>query len=237
MSLIYLLALVNVFAFYSSSQWWADNLTQLEPVIICIYAIKYTWFGKNMLRGMSLFVLLTIFYSWVALTDWKISYISEPWFAIEIFTLVGISSMLWYRNYEVKSDKINPKNLNLLFYKPRTIKQLLLSIPGKPVSSCGAIIDKLYQHRYDHSTMQELEYDEKDIYEKYVVVDTGYPIKDITKKQINNLLKQKARQPKTLWLRLNCLRSFKDILKDIKGYEYKGEVLPSIYLRRISRES
>jgi len=106
-------------------------------------------------------------------------------------------------------------NIELVFYK----------------GSFGLKIGKyIYRFRRNKPTMQRLGFKNNKDCE---IIDTGYPVSMINESDITKLLKQKARQPKTLWLRCNCLRSHKHILNKLKGYEYKGEVLPSIYLRRI----
>ena len=84
-----------------------------------------------------------------------------------------------------------------------------------------------------NTTIKKVSYTNSYIYNNYIVVDTGLPIELVTKKDIEILLKQKARQVKILWLRLNCLRSFRHILNKMPGYGYKGELLPGIYLRRV----
>lgn len=87
----------------------------------------------------------------------------------------------------------------------------------------------VYRFKRDMSTMQKVKFKPCDC----EIIKTGYKSSIITKEDIELLLKQKARQPKTLWLRYNCLRSHRHILNKMSGYEYKGEISPSIYRRRI----
>lgn len=135
---------------------------------------------------------------------------------------------------KLKSDKINQNNVNIIFYKPKTIKQFILSILGLNVSSAGLIIsNKLYQMRYEAKTLQELDYTNEYIYTKYIVVDTGFKASELKGDWKHNLLTQKARQRKTLYLRFNCLRSLRFVLNQIKNYEYNGEILPCFYLKKI----
>lgn len=106
-------------------------------------------------------------------------------------------------------------NIELVFYK----------------KSFGLKIGKyIYRFRRNCSTMQKVKFTNN---KECFIIDTGYPDSMINKSDITKLLKQRARQPKTLWLRFNCLRSHRHILNKLKGYEYRGEIFPSIYLRRI----
>ena len=68
-------------------------------------------------------------------------------------------------------------------------------------------------------------------WENYIIINTHYPA-DKVKYIIPELMRQKALTYKLLWLRLNCLLSMQpllDILPD--KWQYRGEVLPSIYFR------
>lgn len=134
----------------------------------------------------------------------------------------------------IKSDKINKQNVCLIFYYPRHLKQFVLAMPGINVASAGLILgDDLFQLRKEFNTIQKLTYTEDYIYSKYLVINTGFPISELKGDWESELLKQKARQPKTLWLRLNCLRSLRFVLNQIENFKYKGEILPCIYLLRL----
>jgi len=232
MHLILLIALINTLMYYSNSEAWVINYIHIESILICLCG--WNWMKHNTVKGKSIFCILTIYYVWIALVGW-LNFSSFPgFFMVETFVFVSLATIQWSKPYNIKSDRINTNNVTLIFYKPVTFKQIFLGSWGIPVASFGVIIgDDLYQLKRNASTIQKVSYDNKNIRDRYIIVDTGYPISKVSRRKLRELLKQKARQPRTLWLRLNCLRSFKDILKDIKGYEYKGELLPSIYLRRI----
>jgi hypothetical protein len=232
MRLILLIALVNTLMYYSHSEAWVINYIHIESVLICLCG--WHWMKNSNIKGKTVFCILTIYYVWIALVGWM-DWSSYPgYFMVETFVFVGLATMQLSKPYNIKSDKINHEHVNLIFYKPVTFKQMFFGTWGFSVASFGAIIgDTLYQFKRNSDVIKRVSYDSKKIKQRYITIDTGYPISKVTNKQIAKLIRQRARQPKTLWLRLNCLRSFRHILKDIKGYEYKGEILPSIYLRRI----
>lgn len=197
--------------------------------IIFVYFVVFQI--QNNYKKFSLFSSILIYWLYIAITDKYITVITPLRSVLEFFIFSLILHYQNIKNYEISSDKIS-ENVCLVFYHPKTFKQFLTSLPGFSVSSFGMIYDKkLYQLRWKHSTIQKLNYTKNYIYSRYVVVDTG--VKYIKKEEIDKLLTKKARQWKTFWLRYNCLRCFKDILnKDFGIWEYKGEVFPSIYLKK-----
>ena len=142
------------------------------------------------------------------------------------------------KRYKIPSDKISRTTVCLIFYRPETIRQYINSVFGLAFASVGAIINnKVYILQYGKSTVQCRKFDESHIKEHYLVIDTKVPNRKV-RNIIPELLKQKARQPKTLYLRYNCLRSLKPLLNEMgRPWRYKGEVLPSIYLERIINDT
>lgn len=137
----------------------------------------------------------------------------------------------------MKSDEINDDNVCIIFYKPKKIKQFLLSIFGLSYSSAGLVINRhIYQMRYEAETLQEIPFKEgteEYLREKYLIVDTGFKYKDLKGNWKENLLSQPARQKATWNLRFNCLRSLRFVLNQIPGYKYHGEIFPCLYLFRM----
>lgn len=185
---------------------------------------------KFILKGISLFFII----------DYIVGIINI-YFNVNYFTLffilqsIGLSYVLFCKIFSnIHTDKINKNYVNLIFYKPKTLRQQLFSLFGLSYYSCGIIIkDYLYQMRFENSLMQKREYTKEYIYSKYLVIKTDIKVNDLNKKYPNweeELLKQKARQAKTLYLRFNCLRSLKEILKLSNKYKYNGTILPSLYL-------
>lgn len=206
-----------------------ESYDYILSIAFFIYFITRT--EKNIyINGLCLVLMFDMLFS-VQNYVFNLSILSFAGLA-QIFLVIYVAYIKLISN--VKTQEINPKNVCLVFYRPKTFKQYLLSMFGLNVSSSGVIIgNKLYQMRYEAKTLQEREYTKNYINKKYLVIDTGFKIKNLKGKWREDLISQKARQPKTLWIRLNCLRSLGVVLNQIPNFHYKGEVLPSIYLLKV----
>jgi len=231
MKLLLTIITLNFTQFYLAD--WFGNITcqQVESFILCLFA--WRWLKHN-IKGQSIFALLTMHFIFIACLDPFITYLPNSLFLSYNLILLSLGVYLTRKQYEYKSDKVNKKNICLVFYKPKSLHQTIISLFSAPVASFGMIRgSSLYQLRHGKSKIQKLGYNVKDVERKYIVIDTGYPNYTVTKKDLDELLLKKARQAKTLWLRYNCLRDFKHILNKLTGYEYNGEILPTFYLRKI----
>lgn len=226
-------AIIFALPFINNDFWYA-NLDQLSQVILLSMVV----FINDIRCLKSFFITLLIYYGYVLLTDWYIEKFTIWQSAIECICFIWLLSYQLYKNYDIPSDNISTTEVCLIAYKPKRFKQYIVSLFGKNLSCIGCIIgDKVY-HISSHSpTMKEYNLTDKD-WSNYIIINTHYPA-DNVKHIIPELMKQKARQPNTLFLKINCLLSLQpllDILPD--KWHYKGEVLPSIYLsKRIWHES
>lgn len=228
--------LLNLSCLYATSFECLIKLIMLQLVYVSF--VSYQWADPKNLRAKTMFMVLSIYYLYSLLTFIFFPDSSDLRFMIEMVTFVMFSSYHMSKPYSIKSDELDKKHVCLVFYKPKKVSQYIPSLFGASVASFGMIIgDDLYQLRRNKQTIQRCRYTKKYIKDNYLILNTKYPIMRISKKDIEILLQQTARQPKTLFLRINCLRSFRHILNKIKGYEYKGEVLPSIYLKRIKENA
>jgi len=210
-----------------------DSYSQAQLALVTCFA--WLWLRNKDISKGSVFALLTCHIVLIALIDWQISYISPLTFWLYNLSLFSSGLYLSFKRF-IKGDALNKKTICFGFYKPKNLKQTIISLPSQPVSSFAMFLgDKGYQLKKNAKTMQEIKFNSEEIKHKYIIIDTGCPISKVTKSDIKLLLKQKARQPQTLWLRLNCLRSFKPILNKLEGYEYEGELLPTWYLNKIMR--
>ncbi len=212
--------------------WYFIDNYKLE-ILYILFGI-YNFFIKD--AGIELLrtqIFIIFFCSFFSIFNYFFNIYADSLF-FQIQTILLVYIMLTKLILNIKSDKINKKNVCIVFYRPKTFKQYLLSIFGLNVASSGLLIgNKLYQMRYENTTLQERDYTNKYIYSKYLVINTKFPISQLKGEWESELLKQKARQPKTFWLRFNCLRSLKAVLNQIPNYRYIGEILPSIYLFRL----
>lgn len=83
----------------------------------------------------------------------------------------------------IKSDELNSENVCLIFYKPKKLKQFLLSVFGLSYSSAGLVIGgRIYQMRYEAGALQEIPFKdgtEEYLREKYLIIDTGFKSCDL----------------------------------------------------------
>ena len=233
MLLAILIVIISFMGFYSPSEWWATNFIQIEIVLMAAFGWLVLEFKANRIKWSSIFCIMTIHAIIVLSCDWYISYMNNFNFTLYYTILLLLCLSQELKNYNIESDKINRKNVCHLFRKPRTFIQFLTSLFGAPTCSFGSLIGDLFQLRRGYKTIQRIKCKDSYIEENYYVKDTGYPISKISQEDINILLEQRARQPNTLWLRLNCLRSFRHILNQIPGYECNKQILPSMFLRRL----
>jgi len=204
-----------------------EIITLFQLTVLNLLAFNYASKTKEKTVLLSLFIY-NIYVAITALFTIEASVIT---IISELFLLVSFVCLQINKKYNYSNDIFYKEYVSLLFYKPKSFKQYLLSLFGYPVSSFGMYInDKFYHLSWKSKTVVATE----DFIntDDYIIVRTKTRC-DKVSFLIPELLKQKARQPKTLYLRLNCLRCFKEILGLLEDkWHYKGEVLPSIYLRK-----
>lgn len=182
---------------------------------------------RFLLKNLALFFIIDIIISFLNLQfDIKITnkiYIYELILTLYCFFCKIISNR--------KNDTIDERNVYLIFYKSKTLKQCLLSLFGLSYCSAGLIIkNHIYQMRYGFDTLQKLPLRKDKIKEKYLIVKTDIKYKDLKGNWEEQLLQQKARQIGTLFFRFNCLKSLQSVINLSKNYNYICGIFPSIYL-------
>jgi len=137
-----------------------------------------------------------------------------------------------YKSYSLPNDKINPENVCLAFYKPKTFWQYTLSLFGSPVSSpCLILGDKNY--RLSKTEINPI-IDNNEISEDYAILDTGVKITEEIIEAAKLIKNQPVRNFSSLYLRLNCVRILKPVLSEMpRKWRYRFmDWLPAIYLSR-----
>ena len=177
MILIISVIFLDILTYYTNDVLLTDTYLQVQIALVAYFA--WLWLKNNNIAKRSIFALITLHIMLVALIDWRITYMCPLAFWCYNIALLSAGYYLSFKKF-IKGDKINKKNINLIFYKPTTLKQTSYSLPAEPVASFGMIAGKLYQARYDSPTIQERDFNKKDIEEKYIVIDTGYPISKLT---------------------------------------------------------
>jgi len=201
-----------------------------------IYLIFFTYLYRNLkdyfIKGIVFFFIINSLFT---ICNYIFNIELSLYYIIQSIVLIYILLCKLYSNIE--DDKLNKSNVFLIFYKPAKAKQFLLSIIGLSYSSSGLLIwnkkDKcfyIYQMRYEFNTLQKIKLKDIDYLKKYLIIKTDIKIKDLSVNFENELLKQKARQSRTAYLRFNCLRSLRSVLDLSRNFRYNGEILPCIYL-------
>lgn len=208
---------------------------QLEILL----AFSLCFFVSTDVKLKSIFLTISLYSAYVLLTDWYLVEVSIYQYLAELLVFFLFAYYQITKNYDIKSDKINANNVYLVFYKPKGFIQFLTSLFGLPVSSAGTIVgDFMYLLKRGKPMICKLNLDEKYIYEKFIVVDTGVKITENHIKACNLLRKQQARQIYSLFLRCNCVRSLKPLLDTLPEFwQYRiMDWLPSIYLMRREKQ-
>lgn len=200
----------------------------LIAIMVSNYILLDTKFF--LLRALNVFFTIDLFFCFMN-NVFSVNY-SQYYFIQSFFLFFFFFSKCFSR---IKSDEVDDENVSIIFYKPKKIKQFLLSMFGLSYSSAGLVINRnIYQMRYEEKTLQKVPFKkdtEKYLKEKYLIINTGFKWKDLKGDWEGNLLSQSARQRRTLYLRFNCLRSLRFVLNQIPNYEYKHEyIFPCIYL-------
>lgn len=194
-------------------------------------ALSVVFCADHLRKAKTLTLAVGTYYALVMLTDWAFAYLPVWLHVLEanMFGLFFIYQIL--KSYDAPQGVLDG-NVCILFYKPKTFFQYLTTLFGCHVASVAMYSGgRLYSLKRGKETVQELNVTTRYILQNYLVVNTN--VKSLSATDIDTILAQRARQPKTLYLRYNCLRVFKDVLDKRFGvWRYRGEVLPSIYLMR-----
>lgn len=138
------------------------------------------------------------------------------------------------RNKNFKSDKYNPDNIMLIFFKPHSFLDFIKSFAFSPVVSMGSIYHgHIYRLKHKKSKMCKVRcYPDK--LNDYILIDTGVRCKDANMNE-SKLISQSAYNEKLLYTRTNCVRSQQPLLDKLpQKWQTKDiwDIFPMIYLNR-----
>lgn len=151
--------------------------------------------------------------------------------AVEIAVLCLLLQYEIQKKYDYHTDTRNEQNVCIIFYKPLTFFEYIKSLIGAPISSCGLLLgNDVYRFRYSSSMIEKVDFAHE--HREYIIIDTGTPT-SVIEPLLPDLMATKARSWQTCFFRLNCLLALKPILSKIGGkWQYRGDLLPSIYIMR-----
>lgn len=231
----YLLASGLPFLF-GGNHYAAFISSQAQLFLLSLFA--YQVCGKEY-RTRSALYAITAYNGYILLTDWMFSYVSYLQWSLEILFFSFVALFQTMKNYNLKGDAYNDKNIMLVFYKPKTSMEYLFTMFGATASSMSVICkDKWYLFRRKKTTLQV----KKVIHRKlcdYVLIDTGIQISENHCNELDKLVGSKARDIKSLCFRFKCISTFKNFLDGL-GSTWRVSLLdriPSIYLyKRINND-
>lgn len=207
------------------------RLIECYDYLLVITFILYAILSTNMklyIKSLGFILLVDIIYTTLT---YVFSFNLMSVILFNIFIVICVLSK--YKN-NIQGQELDKTKINIIFYKPKKLKQFLISIFGINVSSSGLVIFNngwyIYQFRRNKKTLQKIEPKENTeeyIKEKYIIINTDINNSEYIYKE------EKARQLGTLFLRFNCLRVFKNTLNKSKLFKYQGEIFPSIYLLKL----
>lgn len=182
---------------------------------------------------------LCLYLGYILATDNLFTYVSTTQWALEIVFFFLLSVFQILKKYEIKSDKFNKDNVFILMYKPKKPIEYIHSLLGSPVSSMSIVCgDNWYMYKRNKSTLQVVNTIPRK-FGDYILIDTGTKIDKNITNELDSLVGNPARKPSTLFIRANCIRTFRPVLK-ILGERWRIGVLdfiPSIYLlKRLRHE-
>lgn len=189
-------------------------------------------FGKNPTElKQSVLAVFSLYTLYIAVVSTFDIFTPSIVVAIEITALCIFLNYQLRKKYVYHTDNINPENVCIIFYKPLTFFDYLKSLVGAPVSSCGLLMGNIvYRFKYS-SNMIEMVYLHNE-HRDYIIIDTGCRRCEV-EYLLPRLTTMKARRWQTCFFRLNCLLALRPILDKIGGkWQYKGDLLPSIYIMR-----
>lgn len=187
------------------------------------------------LRNVNSNIIMLFYCLAVALMDNSMYTIGVEYKYIVIFVFVWFIALQRYKTYDIASDEYNPNNVMLVFYKPHSARDYIISLFGMETGTMSMICDgKWAKFKWGHSELQLCKFSKKRLNKNYIVIDTGVKTTEDIKNSFNSLKGAKARTVESLYFRFNCVRVFKPVFR-LMGRKWRYQFLdciPSVYLMR-----
>ena len=228
-------AVISLFALELCSIFgvFTDFYTVVQAEMFLAFVIAYIAMPRC--QGKAVILALTLYHGYILATDWWLPHVGVFQSVLELtfFGVVALYQSLQPR--EIVSDKHNPANIILAFYKPRKVSEYIVALFGCNTSSMSVIAgNSWYTFKRNRKFLVRRKYAPKLAAENYTLIDTGVPVTAAMFRELEGLIGTSARQWQTLFMRNNCVRVFEPLLKMLGGkWVLHGlDVIPSIYLHR-----
>lgn len=184
--------------------------------ILGLYIAYYV--GKNPTdQNINCVLVLFIYGIWIFITQTFIEEYSLTAQYIEKFFLLWFLAFEKFKNYTLESDEYNPNHVMIaLYHKKTNLRSHILGLFGYDLSSMAILCDRhVAQFSWKSSELIIKRANISKLKKKYILVDTGIkPTTEIIHK-FYGLKDQPARRIESLFLRLNCVRTFRYLLNTL----------------------
>lgn len=203
--------------------------------VVGLYIAYYT--GTNpTIQNINCILILFLYGIYILIT--QVVTFDYPIFAqyIEKFVLMWFLAFERFKSYNLKTDEYNKKHVMLAFYFKKTnLRSYILGLFGYDVCSMAIICDNhIAQFSWKSSNLIVKRVNVAKIKKKYLLVDTGIkPTPELLHK-FYGTKDFPARRIESLFLRLNCVRTFKFMLNTLgKKWAYRPfDFIPGFYAYR-----
>jgi hypothetical protein len=224
----FLIELIAIGGFFTSRE-----LLLSQFFIAFLIALKSSF--NYDLRNVNSNIIMLFYCATVALLDNSMHTIGIEYKYIIILVFVWFMALQRYKTYDIKSDEYNPENIMLVFYKPHTARDYIISLFGMETGTMSMICDgKWAKFRWGYSYLKICELKKRRLNKNYIVIDTGVKVTEDIKHAFYSLKGAPARTAESLYFRFNCVRIFKPVFRLMgRKWQYHFlDCLPSVYLMR-----
>ncbi len=221
---------------FGMSDWMAWNQVQACGALMFFLLFRLT--DKKSVGLRSLWALALVYAVFELATDWFLpSWYANTYGLIEFgaFTL-GFRWALYRKTLEPQTHVNDFTNVMLVFYRPQTYFEVLVTLIGYPFASMGVYANGQWLgFRRSRKGLQLLDIKPND--ERFLLVDTGVKTTPEIEATMKDLKDVPARCWTSLYIRCRCVTALSPILKKLGDkWQPKGlDFLPSLYAyRRLS---
>ena len=203
--------------------------------IVGLYIAYYVGCNPT-IQNINCALVLFLYGIWIFIT--QVCTIDYSLFAqyIEKFVLAWFLAFERFKSYELKTDEYNPNHVMIaLYHRKSNLRSYILGLFGYDLCSMAIICDgHIAQFSWKSSDLIVKRVNVSKIKKKYLLIDTGIkPNKEILHK-FYGAKDFPARRIESLWLRLNCVRTFKYLLNTLGDkWKYRPfDFIPGFYAYR-----
>jgi hypothetical protein len=221
------------FDFMEGADWYVMQFGSSVSMLMLFYII-FSKTPPSKINERSLLALF-MYYQTYGILSYLPLVLNKTYSLYPIYGLVLIFVIRAYnvskRNYNKHSDPIIKNNIYLCFERPTKTRGVFTSLLGSPFCSVSIYYRGfLYGFKWTLPKYMKRHVSQKNLLDKYLVVDTGKD-NDELNQMLQNMIGQQASFCRT---RIKCVWAIRDFLNAL-GPEYKPifiEYLPSLFAKK-----